>query len=265
MYVMYVLVQPQMYQTRFFGKTMYVEDSASEAEEGAHDPTKEFDGECFSLESFIKDAEIRKDGDDAEDENSADGTIEFLRQFSAQQAGSAEAGLTGECWPFAVTNPPIFQIGAAATAAGVGSVALARPTLQSLVERLTLPGRTADDTNDVCAAILLHPDLTEIPYILSKYSKMNGGLRNYSTGTAHAWLYTPRKRPSKPNDIDLGNVSDSPALIFVYPDDQGPAASKDEGETAKSKNKLHFGGRAYPLCNNSVLLRHGAHKPLGCV
>ena len=239
----------------------------SRGREGAHDPTKEFDGEYFSLESFIKDEEIRKDDDDAEDENSADGTIEFWRLFSAQQAGSAEAGLTGEYRPFAVTYPPHFQIGAAATASGVGSVALApaRPTLQSLVERLTLPGRATDDTNEVCAAILLHPDLTEIPFILSTYSKMNGGLRNYSTGTAHAWLYTPRKRPSKPNDIDLGNVSDSPALIFVYPDDQGPAASKDEGETAKSKNKLHFGGRAYPLCNNSVLLRQGAHKPLGCV
>ena len=149
-----------MYQTRFFGKTMYVEDSASEAKEGAHDPTKEFDGECFSLESFIKDAEIRKDGDDAEDENSADSAIEFSRLHSAQQAVLAEAGLTGEHWPFAATYPPHFQIDAAATAAGVGSVALARPTLQSLVERLTLPGRTTDDTNDVCAAILLHPDLT---------------------------------------------------------------------------------------------------------
>ena len=254
-----------MYQTRFFGKTMYVEDSASEAEEGAHDPTKEFDGDYFSLESFIKDEEIRKDDDDAEDENSADGTIEFLRQFSAQQAGSAEAGLTGECWPFAVTKPPIFQIGAAATAAGVGSVALARPTLQSLVERLTLPGRATDDTNDVCAAILLHPDFSKNPSVLSMYSKMNGGLRNYSTGTAHAWLYTPRKRPSKPNDIDLGYVSDSLALVFVYSDDKGPAAGNDEGEAAKPKNKLHFGGRAYPLCNNSVLLQHGAHKPLGCV
>ena len=139
---------------------MDVEDSASQAEEGAHDPTEEFDGEYFSRESFIKDEEIRKDDDDAEDENSADGTIEFWRLFSAQQAGSSEAGLTGAIWPFAVTYLPHFQIGAAATAAGVGSVALARPTLQSLVERLTLPGRTTDDTNDVCAAILLHPDLT---------------------------------------------------------------------------------------------------------
>ena len=237
-------------------------DSASQAGGEAYDPTKGLDGKYFSRESFINDEEIHND-DDAEDENSDDGAIEFLRAYSAQQAGSAEAGLTGEHWPFAATYPPHFQFCAAATAAGVGSVALARPTLQSLVERLTLPGRATDDTNDVCAAILLHPDLSKIPYILSMYSKMNGGLRNYSTGAAHAWLYTPRKRPSKPNYSDLGYVSDSLALVCVYPDEQGPTAGSDEGKTARPKNKLHFGGRAYPLCNNSVLLQHGAHKPLG--
>jgi len=239
-------------------------DSASQAGGEAYDPTKGLDGKYFSRESFINDEEIHND-DDAEDENSDDGAIEFLRAYSAQQAGSAEAGLTGEHWPFAATYPPHFQFCAAATAAGVGSVALARPTLQSLVERLTLPGRATDDTNDVCASILLHPDLTMFPNILSIYSKMNGGLRNYSTGAAHAWLYMLRKRPSKSNDSDLGYVSNSLALVFLYPDDQSPDASKDEGEAVKPKNMLHFGGRAYPLCNNSVLLQHGVHKPLGCV
>jgi hypothetical protein len=236
------------------------------------DPAEEFDRERFSLESF-GDEEIQEDDDDAADENSADGTIDTLRLYSAQQEGlaypvqqerPADAGLVGEDWPFAAAYPPLLPTGAAAAAEGAGVVALgAPPTLQALVQRLTLPGRANDDTNDVCAAILLHPDLSNYPSVLSMHSKMNGGLRTYSTGTAHAWLYTPRKRTSKLSDSDLGYVPDSLALVFAYPDDQGPAAGNDEGEAAKPKNKLHFGGRAYPLCNNSVLLQHGAHKPLG--
>jgi hypothetical protein len=165
---------------------------------------------------------------------------------------------------FAVAYPPLLPSFAAVSSV----VALAPPTLEALVERLTLPGRATDDTNDVCAAILLHPELSKNPSIFSMYSKMNGGLRNYSTGTAHAWLYMPRKRPikpCKPNDSDLDYVSDSLALVFVYPDEHVPAAGNDEGEAAKPKSKLHFGGRAYPLCNNSVLLQHGAHKSFGCV
>jgi hypothetical protein len=161
----------------------------------------------------------------------------------------------------AAAYPPPLQTFAAAAA----EVALAPPTLRALVERLTLPGRATDDTNDVCAAILLHPDFSKNPSVLSMYSKMNGGLRNYSTGTARAWLYTPRKRPSRMDDSDLDYVSDSLALVFVFPDDHFSIAGNDEGEAAKSRNKLHFGGRAYPLWNNSVLLQHGAHKPLGCV
>jgi hypothetical protein len=161
----------------------------------------------------------------------------------------------------AAAYPPPLQTFAAAAA----GVALAPPTLQALVERLTLPGFAADDTNDVCAAILLHPDFSKNPSVLSMYTKMNGGLRNYLTGTAHAWLYTPRKRPSRMGDSDLDYVSDSLALVFVYPDDHAPTAGNDEGDSAKPRNKLHFGGRAYPLWNNSVLLQHGAHKPLGCV
>jgi hypothetical protein len=245
--------------------------SASQAGVGACDPAEEFDRERFSLESF-GDEEIQEDDDDAEDESRADDAIEISRVYSAQQQGPAfsvqqerpaDAGLLGEHWLFAEAYSPLLPTGAAATAGEVGVVALAPPTLEALVERLTLPGRANDDTNDVCAAILLHPDLSKNPSVLSMYSKMNGGLRNYSTGTAHAWLYTPRKRTSKLNENDLGYVSDSLALVFVYSDDKGPAAGNDEGEAAKPKNKLHFGGRAYPLCNNSVLLQHGAHKPLG--
>jgi hypothetical protein len=161
----------------------------------------------------------------------------------------------------AAAYPPPLQTFAAAAA----GVALAPPTLQALVERLTLPGHATDDTNDVCAAILLHPDFSKNPSVLSMYTKMNGGLRNYLTGTAHAWLYTPRKRPSRMGDSDLDYVSDSLALVFVYPDDHAPTAGNDEGDSAKPRNKLHFGGRAYPLWNNSVLLQHGAHKPLGFV
>jgi len=205
--------------------------------------------------------EVQED-DDVDDDNSADGAIEFLRAYTAQQESaqqhvSEKEWLSGEHWSFAAACPSDLPGGAAA------AVAMMPTTLQALVERLVLPGRATDDSNNICAAIMLHPDLLKSPSVLSQYSKMNGGLRNYSTGTAHAWLYTPRKQPSRTDDSDLDHESDNRALVFVYPDAIDPSAG-DDGDDAKPKNKLHFGGRAYPLCNNSVLLQHGAHKPLGC-
>jgi hypothetical protein len=67
----------------------------------------------------------------------------------------------------AAAYPPPLQTFAAAAA----EVALAPPTLRALVERLTLPGRATDDTNDVCAAILQHPDFSKNPSVLSMFRK----------------------------------------------------------------------------------------------
>jgi hypothetical protein len=164
--------------------------------------------------------------------------------------------------------PPGYQLPAQSPSTFTGSVlngALESLPLKALVEKLITPGRASDNTNEICAAILLHPDLPKKPSVLPLYSKMNGGLRTYSSGCAHAWLYTPRKRPSKTDETNVGYVSNSPALVFVYPDDATQSPGVDDEETAKMKNKLHFGGRGYPLSNNSVLLQHGAHKAFGCV
>ena len=139
-------------------------------------------------------------------------------------------------------------------------------TLPVLVQRLLQPGRATDETNDICISIMLHPDLAKDPTALGQYSKMSGGLRNYTMGTSHAWLYTPRKHPNRTNSSSSEDPADKLALIFVFPDEIGATdPGRREMPAAKSRNKLHFGGRAFPLWNNSVLLQHGAHKPLGCV
>jgi len=160
-------------------------------------------------------------------------------------------------WP--APNPMFFPPPSAGEAGGVP--ASTPPTLQELVDKLVSPGRATDTSNDICASILLHPNFASDPSVLGMYAKMNAGLRNYSPGTAHVWLYTPRKRSSSYGGNELEFASEKLALVFVYPDEYGPPSFEDF-ELLKPKNKLHFGGRAYPLCKNSVLLQHGAHKPL---
>lgn len=146
------------------------------------------------------------------------------------------------------------------------SLAAAPSTLPVLVQQLLQPGRATDETNDICISIMLHPDLAKDPTALGLYSKMSGGLRNYTMGTSHAWLYTPRKHPNRTSSSSSEDPANNLALIFVFPDEIGATDSgRREMPADKSRNKLHFGGRAFPLWNNSVLLQHGAHKPLGCV
>lgn len=161
-------------------------------------------------------------------------------------------------WP--APNPMYFPSPSAAGEAG-GAPASTPPSLQELVDKLVSPGRATDTSNDICASILLHPNFASDPSVLGMYAKMNAGLRNYSPGTAHVWLYTPRKRSKSYGGKELEYASEKLALVFVYPDEYGPP-SLDDFELLKPKNKMHFGGRAYPLCNNRVLLQHGAHKPL---
>jgi hypothetical protein len=156
-------------------------------------------------------------------------------------------------------NPVYFPSSVARD--GSGASASTPPSLHELVDKLVTPGRATDTSNDICASILLHPNFACDPSVLGMYSKMNAGLRNYVPGTAHVWLYTPRKRSKNASEKDVEYASEKLALVFVYPDEFGPP-SIDDIELLKPKNKLHFGGRAYPLCNNSVLLQHGAHKPL---
>ena len=131
-------------------------------------------------------------------------------------------------------------------------------TLEELLNELTLPSMATAETNDICSAILRHPDLSKKPSGINVYSKMNGGLKNYVPGTAQAWLYVPRKRARTDDDNDHLNVLNRLALIFVYPDELGPSSRCED-----PKNKLHFGGRAHEINNGSVLLQHGAYKFLG--
>jgi len=153
-----------------------------------------------------------------------------------------------------------------------GSEASASPatallSLPALVQRLLQPGRATDETNDICISIMLHPDLSVDSSALGHYTKMSAGLRNYSAGSSHAWLYTPRKHPNRTgsSSSEEGAATDL-ALIFVFPDEIGATVSdRKVAPATECRNKLHFGGRAFPLWNNSVLLQHGAHKPLGCV
>jgi len=148
------------------------------------------------------------------------------------------------------------------------SASLATPPicLPFLVQRLLEPGRATDETNDICISIILHPDLAKGTFALGQYSKMSGGLHNYTAGSSHAWLYTPRYHPNRARSSTSEDTAYGLALIFVFPEETKPTVTnRSEASAAKSKNKLHFGGRAFPMCNNRVVLQHGAHKPLGCV
>jgi len=133
-------------------------------------------------------------------------------------------------------------------------------TLEELLDELISPQTATSETNDICSAILRHPDLSKKPSGLNVFSKMNGGLKNYVPGTAQAWLYVPRKRAYMTNATEQPSTLSRLALIFVYPDECGPS-----GQYEDPKTKLHFGGRAHEINNGTVFLQHGSYKFLGCV
>lgn len=164
----------------------------------------------------------------------------------------------------ALTHPtfPSDTLGSGGTSAPLATSLIALPVL---VQRLLEPGRATDETNDICISIMLHPDLARDSFALRKYSKMSGGLHNYYPGSSRAWLYTPRNHPSRPRSSNSEDDISRLSLIFVYPEESGSAnTDRREPSATTSRNKLHFGGRTFPLWNNSVLIQHGAHKPLKC-
>ena len=197
---------------------------------------------------------------------SNDGAIEFLHKFSSHReelACSAEEVDDDLCPDNALSvnttmPPPELTLDNKALPTAVGT--MATQTLEQLVNMLTNPGCATETSNEICTAIMLHPELLSSSSKLGMYSKMDGGLNNYVPGTAHAWLYTPKKRRRKQCNDQIEGVTTGFALIFAYPDSSRPSPGTEEAANAKAK--LHFGGRSYPLCNNSVLLQHGGDKLL---
>ena len=229
------------------------------------DPTEDFDKERFSLEDLGGDES--RELNDEEGEFCARGSAEALSPFlddqrsSVQQAGTVPTDFTEEECSFPVESLP----SGLSISAPDGADPPAQPSLQALVDGLLLPGRATVKSNDICAAIMLHPDLTTGSSSLSMYSKMSGGLRNYEAGTSHAWLYTPKRRLNNVHRSAPDFASDSFSLVFVYPEELGTSSDSGDNATQKSKTNLHFGGRSYEMCNGSVLLQHGTHKALRCV
>jgi len=138
-------------------------------------------------------------------------------------------------------------------------------SLEELVDRLKHADCDTIESKENVAAILRHPDHLKNTSELKVYSKLSGGLKYYSPGTPHAWLYKPQKRKRDMNhDGNLENAADSAALVLVYPEISGPSSSNDD----ESKKAFHFGGRANTFRNGSderLKIQHGSCRALGYV
>jgi len=158
------------------------------------------------------------------------------------------------------SSPPVSTFWGADSLDAPGSV-----TLEELVDRLKLRYFDSNETNNVAAAIITHPDLMKNTSTLNVYSKLNGGLKHSPPGQAHAWLYTPKKRKRNPDfDSDPDDAFDSTALVLVYPEVFGPSSCNDDD----SKSNFNFGGRAHTFRNGSercVRIQHGSCRALGYV
>ena len=144
----------------------------------------------------------------------------------------------------------------------------AAPTisLEVLVHRLLQPGCATSDTNFIRAAIMLHADLSKHCSALDHHSKLNDWLQYCSSGSSHAWLYTPRRHSNRTTKSGNGGYEYFPeglALILVYPDDSTMSRSANgTSRTLPSSSGLRFGGRAYSLGDGSVHLQHGSYQRL---
>ena len=216
----------------------------------------EFGKERFSLAEDLLDYDESQDLNDEDSEFCTGGTMEALSPFPDNQGRPVE--LARPVRKDYSGNEHSFNF-ESFTPHGAGDPA--QPSLQALVGELLLPGRATARSNDICAAILLHPDLTTDTSTLTMYLKMSGGLRNYVAGTFHAWLYTPKRRLNNA----LNFAPNSFSLDFVYPEDSSASSNNCDDAAQKSKSNLHFGGRTYAMSNGRVLLQHGTHKALGCV
>jgi hypothetical protein len=224
-------------------------------------------------EEIAQDETISVDQGEANKGGSSDDfALEFLHKFSTQKEDRASPAEEYNEVNLAVEDPsPITTSIPPAgwtpdnTALPTAAVSMVKQTLEQLVEKLTYPGCATDSSNEICTAIMLHPELLLSPSVLGMHTKMDGGLQSYVTGTAHAWIYTPKNRKRKKcqtnkcNDRRVTGTTGF-ALIFVYPDLSTVTTGKDEAANAYSK--LHFGGRSYSLGKNSVLLQHGGDKQL---
>jgi hypothetical protein len=229
------------------------------------EPVEEFDKERFSLEDlgYDESQELK----DEEGEFCTDGKTEALSPYpdnqgrSVEQARPVRTDFLENGDSIIQENLPLVPPISAPHPSGLP----AQPSLKALVDGLLLPGRATVKSNDICAAIMLHRELTTGSSTLSMYSKMSGGLRNYVAGTAHAWLYTPKRRLNNAHRSAPDFASNSFSLVFVYPEDSSASSDNCNDATQKSKSNLHFGGRTYALSNDRVLLQHGTHKALGYV
>jgi len=225
-----------------------------------------------------------------DDESSAYSVLQSIYgDFSDGDQDSArnpEAWLPREDWPdttafhshpsdnaaIAASRPVVRASKVGSTHDNEGRASLEpAPTiaLEALVDRLLQPGGATNESNDICAAIMLHADLSENCSGLKHYSNMSLGLRECTPFSPHAWLYTPRRMPKRmaANGESCETVTEGLAMIFVYPN-ESCTASRSTNATCRpvpSKTGLYFGGRTYSLGGGSVLLQHGSHQHLGCV
>ena len=214
-------------------------------------------------DSVSGDAVILKD----KGTNENDDAIDFVHEFSTRKGelASSVEDPNEELW--SGKDPSLITATLSSSSLTSGNAAIptamvtmATQTMEQLVGKLTNPGCATDTSNEICTAIMLHPELLSSPSVLGMHPKMDGGLQNYVPGTAHAWLYAPKKRRRKEYNDRIDGQTTGFALIFVYPDIHNVSSENEQG--AQGNSKLHFGGRSYPLCNNSVLLQHGGHKLL---
>jgi len=218
-------------------------------------------------EIIAHDETIRFDRAEANDECSDDDAIEFLHEFSTQKEervssaeGANEKCCSGKAPSLITATLPSSSSMSENAALPTAVVTMSTQTIEQLVSKLTDPGCATDSSNGICTAIMLHPELLSSPSVLGMHPRMDGGLQNYVPGTAHAWLYTPKKRRRKRCNDRIDGTTTGFALIFVYPDVNRASSANVQG--TQGNTKLHFGGRSYSLCNNSVLLQHGGHKLL---
>ena len=237
---------------------------------GMHNPSED--------ENFIEDS-----SDDASS------VYSILQSMYADSNGGQESTMNPECWPpredwpgataFPSASPdgeviaafrytsPVSKI--VSTYAGEGRTpveAAPKISLEALVHRLLQPGCATNESNFICAAIMLHADLSKHYSALKHYSKLNEGLRYCSNGSSHAWLYTPRRQSNRTTKSGNGGYEYFPeglALILVYPDDSTMSRSANgTSRTLPSSSGLRFGGRAYSLGDGSVHLQHGSYQRL---
>jgi len=132
-------------------------------------------------------------------------------------------------------------------------------TLEELVDRLKRADCDSAETKELGVAILTHPDHLKDTSNLKVYSKLNGGLKYYSPGTAQAWLYNPKKRK---REIEHEDESDSAVLVLVYPEISVPRSKSNN----TSKMAFHFGGRANSFgVDGRLKIQYGSCGALGYV